>query len=77
MSQRSQGFFSCQNTGNLSEKAPVHLLPFGNLLVMEPQSLELHSVKNQVACPAGQWRFVGRNPLTLPVRRTGRDSGLL
>src|SRR5271166_4310943 len=46
MSRRSQGFFWRQNTGNLSEKAPAHLLPFGNLLVMKPQSLELHSVKN-------------------------------
>ena len=63
MSQRSQGFFWCQNTGSLSEKAPAHLLPFGNLLVIKPQSLELHSVKNGF----GRRRFdnAGRGSLRL------------
>src|SRR5271165_2935304 len=63
MSQRSQGFFWCQNTGNLSEKAPAHLLPFGNLPVIKPQSLELHSVKNGF----GRRRFdnAGRRSLRL------------
>jgi len=63
MSQRSQGFFWCQNTGNLSEKAPAHLLPLENLLLMKPQSLELHSVKNGF----GRRRFdnAGRKSLCL------------
>ena len=48
MSKRSQSVFSgAKTTGILSEKMPVHSLPFWNLLVMmKPKSLELHSVKN-------------------------------
>jgi hypothetical protein len=53
------GVFLVPNTGILSEKVPAHSLPFWDLLVMmKPQSLELHPSKNRFGgralSPTGQ-----------------------